>query len=230
MSWPRFAANLGAPPPNYRAQADFVAPLKVLATCPCSAGAPKPLSAVRWAAATMSESKEWVGPWDYFHLQPAERWFAEASAFVTSAEQLFSAICRGDLDREWLNAKAAGFAFGHGLELFLKAGLLLAGKPAGNVHDLDQLYRTFLNLFPGKQFEFAAPIAAFIEAHADNPFHIFLKYPEDESQIGVTWNASVTIRPEDWLLKIAVFKVDMNRIWPRMQERYPQAKPGSASS
>jgi hypothetical protein len=47
----------------------------------------------------------------------------------------FLSIEQGVLNREWLNAKVAGFAFGqvagfafgHGIELFFKAALLLAG-------------------------------------------------------------------------------------------------------
>ena len=144
----------------------------------------------------------------------------EAQAFADTSTELFAAMAAGRFTRSWPRAKAAAFAFGHSLELFFKAVLAQAKQPIPRTHDLQTLYMSFQKLCSGPEFAFSAPIAEFIDANKLKPFYLFLKYPEDETDIAKRWDASIHIDIVSWHRQIEQYAREIPRIWSAVKQHY----------
>jgi hypothetical protein len=88
-------------------------------------------------------------------------------------------------------------------------------------HDLEQLYRTYRNLYPGKKFELPGNAEIFVVENKRIPFGDFLKYPEDISLIGSTWDASIYIDVSVWNERVGSFGREIGRLWSDISARYP---------
>lgn len=160
-----------------------------------------------------------VFAWDHFHLQPADRWLVEAQAFADSAHHLFGEMAAEEFERSWPRAKAAGFLLGHSIELFFKATFAQAGESIPKHHHLDKLFERFQHLYPG--LTFTAAIPSLIDADKSKPFYLFLKYPEDETDIGKRWDASIHIDVAEWHRQITQYLRDIPRLWAEVKARRP---------
>jgi len=86
--------------------------------------------------------------WDYKANHQADEWFRTAHAYADSSVALFEDIAASRLPPTFHHSKVAAAAFEHGLELFLKGALVLAGKPPGGSHKLKGTLDGFATFTP----------------------------------------------------------------------------------
>jgi hypothetical protein len=162
-----------------------------------------------------------VFAWMHFELLPPDRWFVEAQAFIDTAEMLFQSMTGDRFERSWPRAKVAAFVFGHSIELFFKACIGQARREIPHHHRLHDLYTIYKELYPGPDFRFDSLVEDFIDASKSRPFFLFLKYPEDETDITKRMDADVSIDVAEWQSQASQFREDIERIWPKAKQRYP---------
>ena len=96
-----------------------------------------------------------------------------AKAYLDCSNRLFLDIETESLSPSFYHALAANFMFTHSVELFLKAGLAQAGKQVQPHHELDELYKQFKNLYPGKKYAFEGKILELIRPDPRRPHSVF---------------------------------------------------------
>jgi len=156
---------------------------------------------------------------DYDDLDPASHWFALAKAYLDNSLYLFSGMREGSLNRSIYHAKAAAFLFEQSIELFLKAGIVQAGKEIPIHHDLEKLYQQFSNLYPGKRYEFRGSLQEAIHSDPNHPYPEFTRYPANRH--GRLFNTPTHFSPDIWHEELCLFSQDYDRIEPLLKERYP---------
>ena len=85
-----------------------------------------------------------VFSWDYEDLGEADYWFLMARAYFDSSFYLLAEMIRETYDRNYHRALVAVSLFNHSVELFLKAGIVQAGKKITSSHNLEQLYNQYV--------------------------------------------------------------------------------------
>jgi HEPN domain-containing protein len=120
--------------------------------------------------------------------------------------------------RDYHRALVAVSLFNHSVELFLKAGVIQAGKSITSSHDLEQLYNQYKKLYPGKKYEFEARISEIVAPHKNMPHNEFARYPTDH--VGQPWPGYTHIDIAIWYDRLGVFQKDFDRLEPLMKARY----------
>jgi hypothetical protein len=162
-----------------------------------------------------------VFAWDLFSVLPPERWFAERD-YLSCALHLFEGMVNGTFTKSWPRAKAAGFLYAHGLELFLKAAIAQAQLKVPRTHDLKKLLARFDSVYSGPAFSLETDIAGFIRENEKLPFANFLKYPEVIADVGKTWDGSVYIDVREWAAHAARACSRVVLLWEHILEKYPR--------
>ena len=157
--------------------------------------------------------------WDYEDLGEADQWFLMARAYFDSSYYLLAEMIRGRYDRNYHRALVAVSLFNHSVELFLKAGVIQAGKIIASSHNLGQLYNQYKKLYPGKMYEFEAEISSVVALHKNTPHNEFARYPRNHK--GQPWPGYSHVDIAIWYDHLTVFQKDFNRLEPLMKERYP---------
>lgn len=159
---------------------------------------------------------------DLFVLLPPERWFAEALDYFACAAHLFAAMTDGSLPQKWPRAKAAGFLYAHGVELFLKAGIAQAEARLPKTHNLKTLKGRFDSLYLDTGVVLPDDIDAFIRENEKFPFATFLKYPEIIADLGKTWRADIYINVSEWAARTARVLEQVQTVWGVVMEKHPR--------
>ncbi len=157
--------------------------------------------------------------WDYENCTQAEHWLLMARAYQKSSLHLFAEMIEKKLDDSFHYAKVAASLLEHAVELFLKGGIAQARKEVPTHHRLQELYRQFNNLYPGKKFQFSASIEDMLTPSERTPANEFARYPTDQS--GKPWAGNSHIDLVIWFDQAFKFLDDFKRLEPLLKERYP---------
>jgi len=122
-----------------------------------------------------------VFSWDLKKLSRAERFFHLAQGYLGCSRHLFESMLDKSLDTTFSHAQAAAFLFDHSLEIFLKGGIIQAGRTPTNSHYLGQHYNEFKKLYPGKEFDFEGSVNDVVRMDPSRPHSEYLRYPIDIS-------------------------------------------------
>lgn len=155
--------------------------------------------------------------WDYESEHPADDWFWTAQAYADSSVALFEALESGKVPRTFHHAKVAAAALEHGLELFLKGGLVLAGEKPARTHRLEGILERFSKLYPGDEYSFTARVSEAAASHLTQPPGQFLRYPVDTN--GAPWLGNTHFNLELWLEQARLLRDDYARLRPRLKPR-----------
>jgi len=155
--------------------------------------------------------------WDYHPEHSADDWFRMAHAYADAAVALFEQLSAGKLPPTYHHAKVAAEAFEHGLELFLKAALLLAGDRVARSHRLEGLVGRYRTLYPGKPYAFTGSVDEAARDLETRPSGQFLRYPEDPK--GTPWPGNVHFDLAIWTEQVKLFRDDYRRLEPRLRAR-----------
>jgi hypothetical protein len=155
-------------------------------------------------------------PWRYAALTKPEHFFRLAQAFLDSANYLYLAMVERRRPANYLQCKAAWTLAEHAVELFLKGGIVQAGRAVPTNHNTDQLYNQFRNLYPGKKFEFDAPVADIVRPSDQTPNNEFSRYPTDRS--GELWSSNSHFEPCAELRITVELLQDFERMEPLMKQ------------
>ncbi len=156
--------------------------------------------------------------WKYEKCAKADLWFLMAQAFQECSYHLLEEMIEGRMGSSFFHAKAVVSLFERSVEHFLKGGMAQAGKEVPTHHFLDELYKQFKNLYPGKKFEFTGSITEMVQRSNQTPFNEFANYPTDQS--GNPWEGSCFIDIVTWFEQASKFVEDFKRLKPLMKERY----------
>ena len=159
-----------------------------------------------------------VFSWDYEDLGEADQWFLLARAYFDSSYYLLAEMIKEKYDRNYHRALVAVFLFNHSIELFLKAGIVRAGKKIPPSHKLEQLYNQYKILYPGKKYEFEAEMLGVVSPHKNTPNNEFARYPMNHA--GQPWPGYSHVDIAIWYDRLSVFRKDFDRLEPLMKERY----------
>jgi HEPN domain-containing protein len=171
--------------------------------------------------------KTLVIPYDstfYEDCSPADHWFLMARAFQQCCIHLLAEMIEQKINGSFHHAKVALSLFEQAVELFLKSGIIQAGKKLPTAgHPLDELYKQFKKLYPGNQFEFTGRVDDFVRRSERFPHSQYARYPTDRS--GRLWEAQdhSFIDVARYYEQTSLFLEDFNRLWPLMKTRYPIA-------
>jgi len=161
-----------------------------------------------------------VFSWDYEDLGEADRWFLMARAYFDCSYYLFTEMAKETFDRNYHRALVAVSQFNHSVELFLKAAIVRAGKKVTSTHNLEQLYKQYKKLYPGKKFEFEGEISSVIGPHQSTPYNEFARYPTDHA--GQPWPGYTHVDIAIWYERLDAFHKDFERLEPLIKDRYPE--------
>ena len=156
--------------------------------------------------------------WDYEDLGEADHWFLMARAYFDCSYYLLGEMLKERYDRNYHRALVAVSLFNHSIELFLKAGVIQAGKKTTSSHNLEQLYNQYKKLYPGKKFEYEAEISSIVAPHKNTPYNEFARYPTDHA--GKPWPGYNHVDVAVWYDRFGAFQKDFDRLEPLMKERY----------
>ena len=169
-----------------------------------------------------------VFSWDLEDLTAPQKHFHLAKAYLDSCIHVFEGIIGDALPATFSHAQSAAFLFGHGLELFLKGGIAQAGRHVPTHHNIQQIYREFSNLYPGKKFQFEGRIEEAVTQDPNRPHGEFTRYPIDKS--GSVWMGHFDFVLELWLEQMQAFRKDFERLTPLIEERYGKSSEQPNSS
>lgn len=155
--------------------------------------------------------------WDYEANHPADEWFRTAHAYADASVTLFEDIAAGRLARTFHHSKVGAAAFEHGLELFLKGALVLAGERPGRTHNLKGTLGRFRNLYPGSQFDFTGRIDEAARDAPGQPPGQFLRYPAGPD--GIPWPGNTHFDLDLWIEQTTLFRDDYRRLEPLLRKR-----------
>lgn len=159
--------------------------------------------------------------WDYEDLSESEHWFLLAKAYLDCSQHLLAQMIKEMLDSSFFHAKVAVALFNQALELFLKGGIVQAGKDVNVSHDLQQLYNHFKNLYPGKKYEFEGDVSNAVRPSPLTPYNEFARYPVDHT--GLPWQGNTHIELTTWYKQVCLFINDFERLEVLLKQRYPNA-------
>jgi hypothetical protein len=115
------------------------------------------------------------------------------------------------------HAKVAAAAFEHGLELFVKGALVLAGERPGRTHNIAAALGRYRTLYPGPTYAFRGRVDEAARDIPEQPPSQFLRYPVDSA--GVAWPGHSDFDLRLWLEQAQLFREDYKRLEPLLRER-----------
>lgn len=155
--------------------------------------------------------------WDYENSSEADLWFLMAIAYQESSFHLFAEMVEKRLDDTFHHAKVAVGLMEHAIEVFLKGGIVLAGKEVPTHHHLKQLFGQYKNLFPGKRFDFTCAVTELVEPSKQTPNNQYARYPANKD--GKPWEGYTHIDLAIWYLQAEKLLKDFRRLEPLMREK-----------
>jgi len=103
------------------------------------------------------------------------------------------------LDDTFHHAKVAVGLMEHAIEIFFKGGIYLAGKNVPTHHQLQQLFRQYRNLYPGKSFDFTCAVNELVEPSHRTPNNQYARYPTNKE--GKPWEGYTHIDLAIWYVQ-----------------------------
>lgn len=165
--------------------------------------------------------------WDFQSTCPADGYFRLAHAFADSAVALFVGMTAGGTPSTYHHAKVAAALLDHGLELFLKGALVLAGQRPPRTHKMSQILCLYRRLYPDEECAFTGSIDDAVRDSIMQPAGEFLRYPENRS--GVPWSGNTHFDLSIWLDEATRFRDDYRRLELLLRARSsgpPVERPG----
>ena len=157
-----------------------------------------------------------VGSSEVESLSSSEQFLAYSEAYLNSAAHLCAVLVESPRELSYPRGAVVMYLLYHGIELFLKAAILKRVKngiylsKAG--HNLEKLYEKYMNLYPGKEYEFEIPFGyeemehgiqdpsdalklknAIKKNKRNNPANQQYRYPKDTK--GKKWSGIYAFEP-----------------------------------
>ncbi|MBN1929981.1 MAG: HNH endonuclease [Desulfobacterales bacterium] len=157
--------------------------------------------------------------WDFEDYKEADLWLLMAFAYQESSVHLFAEMMEGKLENTFHHAKVAVGLMEHAIEIFLKGGIVLAGKEVPKHHHLNQLFGQYKNLYPGKRLCFTCTVNELVEPSKQTPNNQYARYPTNKE--GKPWEGYTHIDLAIWYKQAVKLLDDFQRLEPVMKEKYP---------
>jgi len=122
------------------------------------------------------------------------------------------------IDGTFHHCKVVVSLFEHSVEIFLKGAIVQAKKEVQTHHRVDEIYKQFINLYPGKKFEFRGRIDEFVKPMPQAPVDQYARYPVTRD--GQAWSGNTHIDIAIYYQEASKFKDDYARLKPLIKERY----------
>jgi hypothetical protein len=153
--------------------------------------------------------------WDYESDHPADEWFRLAHAYADASVALFESIEASQLPQTFHHAKVAAAMFDQGLELFLKAALVLAGEQPVATHKMAALLGRVRSRYPSEACSFTGNVDEAVQALPTQPVGQFLRYPVDRN--GAPWPGHSHFDLAIWLPEARLLRDDYRRLEPLLR-------------
>jgi len=160
--------------------------------------------------------------WDYEDVSDADHWFLLAEAYIDCCHYLLSSMIEENITGTFHHCKVVVSLFEHSVELFLKGAIVQAEKQVQTHHRIDEIFKQFINLYPGKKFEFTGSISEFVKPMPQAPVNEYARYPADQN--GQSWLGHTHIDIAIYYVEASKFKDDYSRLKPLIKERYNKDK------
>jgi len=141
-----------------------------------------------------------------------------AFAYQESSLHLFAKMIEEKLDDTFHHAKVAVGLMEHAIEVFLKGGIVLAGKKVPTHHHLKQLFGQYKNFYPGKRFNFTCAVDELVEPSKQTPNNQYARYPMNKE--GKPWEGYTHIDLAIWYIQAMKLLEDFRRLEPLLKEKY----------
>ena len=155
--------------------------------------------------------------WDIESLSSEDQWFRSARAYLDCSIFILSGFFEKRIPLNFFYAEVAAYLVDHGVELFLKAGIVHAGQIPQSNHQLDNLYQEFRELYSESDFDFKSEIASLVKQEPKRPFGTFSGYPLDRNLKSMEGQIHFDIRI--WRDQLLLISQDFNRLEPLIMSR-----------
>jgi len=158
--------------------------------------------------------------WDYEDSSDSDHWFLLADAYLDICHFTLSSMIEENIDGTFHHCKVVVSLFEHSVELFLKGAIVQAKKQVQTHHRIDEIYKQFIKLYPGKKFEFNGKIDEFVKPMPQAPVNEYARYPVMKD--GQAWIGNTHIDIIIYYIEASKFKDDYTRLKPLIKERYKE--------
>jgi hypothetical protein len=160
------------------------------------------------------------GTWESREKDLPEKFYAFSDAYLDSAERLCKVLKRSTRKATYERGAVVLYLAFHSVELFLKGSILSKCPDEKLSHNLENYFKRYNNLYPGKRFRFDLPFKTEytgFEPHEVEkikkelpPQDQIHKYPTDRD--GNEWRDPFAFEPISFLKVIEQLKSDFKRI------------------
>lgn len=167
------------------------------------------------------------GNWELYEKSTPEKFFAFSDAYLDSAKRLCKVLIRSTKKANYERGAVVLYLSYHSVELFLK-GLILLKYPNEKLHhNVEEYYKRYKNLYPGKKFNFDLPFKTNYTGLEPEEIKRVKKtipsqeqtnrYPIDKN--GNEWNGAFGFEPNSFLKIITRLENDFSKIRSRIPDK-----------
>ena len=156
--------------------------------------------------------------WDYEDIPDPDHWFLLADAYLDTCHFTLSSMIKKDIDDTFHHCKVVVSLFEHSVELFLKGAIVQEKKEVQTHHRIDEIYKQYVNLYPGAKYEFTGKIEEFVRPMPQAPVNEYARYPVMKD--GQAWSGNTRIDIVIYYIEASKFMNDYSRLKPLIKERY----------
>ena len=162
-----------------------------------------------------------------------EQLFHLSNAYLCTCEHLCDEMISGDFESDAPTNKVVLNLCHQGIELFLKAALLKAGKPPEHGHNLMQLQKKYASAYPSKTFDLPVPFGylspvnedLFVDSNEKRFGMLHQKFRYSSDIKGIPWPQVENLNPNEFLNELITVKKRAYQIWFSLGKQNAQQNP-----